>query len=143
MRELYSGHLAHLNCVTFSFMGDPVILAVDDEADLCVLMDRILSRRGYAVTTAGGVTEALAALAAMPTAPDLLITDINMPDGRGIELAERVREKVGDLPVLYVSGHSRAHAESAGTIPVGSAMLEKPFLPNQLAEAVAKALSGI
>jgi two-component system response regulator HydG len=124
-------------------MGDPVILAVDDEVDLCILMDRILTRRGYAVTTASGVSEALDALAGLPTAPDLLITDINMPDGRGIDLAERVRENVGDIPVLYVSGHSRSHAENAGSIPVGSAMLEKPFLPDQLAEAVAKALSGV
>jgi CheY-like chemotaxis protein len=124
-------------------MGDPVILAVDDEADLCVLMDRILSRRGYTVTTAGGVTEALDALAALPSPPDLLITDINMPDGRGIDLAERLHETFADVPVLYVSGHSRSHAENAGTIPVGSAMLEKPFLPDQLAEAVAKALSGV
>jgi DNA-binding NtrC family response regulator len=124
-------------------MGDPVILAVDDEADLRILIDRILSRRGYAVTTAGGVAEALEALAALPTPPDLLVTDINMPDGRGLDLAGQVREKVGDVPVLYVSGHSRAHAESTGTIPVGCAMLEKPFLPDQLADAVAKALSGV
>ena len=124
-------------------MGDPVILAVDDEADLCVLMDRILSRRGYSVTTAGGVTEAMDALAAMAGPPDLLVTDINMPDGRGIDLAEQVHEKFAEVPVLFVSGHSRAHAESAGTIPVGCAMLEKPFLPDQLAEAVAKALSGV
>ena len=38
-----------------------LILAVDDEADLCVLMERILSRRGYTVTTACGVGEALGA----------------------------------------------------------------------------------
>lgn len=124
-------------------MSDPVILAVDDEADLCILMHRILSRRGYAVTTAGGVTAALDALAALPAPPDLLITDINMPDGRGIDLAERVHERCADVPVLYISGHSRSHAESAGTIPAGSAMLEKPFLPDQLAEAVAKTLSGV
>jgi DNA-binding NtrC family response regulator len=124
-------------------MGDPVILAVDDEADLRILIDRILSRRGYAVTTAGGVTEALDALAALPSPPDLLITDINMPDGRGIDLAEQMHEKFGDVPVLYVSGHSRSHARSAGTIPSDGAMLEKPFLPDQLAEAVAQALSGV
>lgn len=124
-------------------MGDPVILAVDDETDLCILMDRILSRRGYSVTTAGGVAEALDALATMPGPPDLLITDINMPDGRGIELAEQVHQKFGDVPVLYVSGHSRSHAQSAGNVPPGAAMLEKPFLPDQLAEAVAQALSRV
>jgi DNA-binding NtrC family response regulator len=124
-------------------MGDPMILAVDDEADLRLLMARILSRRGYVVSTAGGVTEALDVLATLPAAPDLLITDINMPDGRGIDLAEQVHEKVGDVPVLYVSGHSRAHAQSAGTIPTDCAMLEKPFLPDQLAEAVKQALSGV
>lgn len=124
-------------------MGDPVILAVDDEADLRILMDRILSRRGYVVTTAGGVTEALDALAALPEPPDLLITDINMPDGRGIDLAQRVHERFAHVPVLYVSGHSRAHAQSAGTVPPDCAMLEKPFLPDQLAEAVKQALSGV
>ena len=124
-------------------MGDPVILAVDDEADLRVLMDRILSRRGYAVTTAGGVTEALDALAALPHPPDLLITDINMPDGRGIDLAEQVHARFADVPVLYVSGHSRAHAQDAGNVPPDCSMLEKPFLPDQLAEAVARVLSGV
>ncbi len=118
------------------------ILAVDDEPDLRVLMERILSRRGYTVTTAGGVTEALAALAGLPGRLDLLVTDVNMPDGRGVDLATEVRRRIGDVPVLFVSGHSRAHAEAEGQLLGGCMMLEKPFMPAQLVEATAAAITG-
>jgi DNA-binding NtrC family response regulator len=121
-------------------MGHGVILAVDDEPDLGVLMVRILSRCGYAVTTASGVGDALGALASMPAPPDLLITDISMPDGTGVDLADEVHRRIGAVPVLYVSGHSRGQAEGDGLIPVGSLLLEKPFIPAQLADAVADAL---
>ena len=123
-------------------MDQPAILAVDDEIDLCVLMHRILSRRGYAVTTAGGVAEALAKLDAMPAGPDLLITDVNMPDGCGSELAARVRERVGPIGVLYVSGHTRDRAVADGLIGADSPLLEKPFNPAQLADAAAAALEA-
>ncbi len=121
-------------------MSHPAILAVDDEPDLCTLMRRILSRRGYAVHTAGGVQAALAELDAMPGRPDLLITDINMPDGRGADLAERVRRRHGDVMVLYVSGYPRDRAVAEGLISDDSPLLEKPFNPVQLAEAAAAAL---
>jgi CheY-like chemotaxis protein len=119
----------------------PAILAVDDEPDLRLLMERILGRRGYTVTTAGGVTAALAELATMPVQPDLLITDINMPDGRGIDLATEVRRRLGDIAVLYVSGFGRDRAEADGVIPPGSPLLEKPFNPVQLAAATEAALT--
>jgi len=122
----------------------PAVLAVDDEPDLCTLMDRILSRRGYHVTTAGGVSAALAELDAMPAVPDLLITDVNMPDGRGAELAGALRGRHRDVVVLYVSGYSRDRAVAEGLIEQDddSPLLEKPFNPAQLAEAAAAALAG-
>jgi DNA-binding NtrC family response regulator len=121
-------------------MGNRAILAVDDESDLCALMDRILSRRGYTVTTAVGVADALATLDRMPSRPDLLITDVNMPDGRGSDLAERIRSEHGGIAVLYVTGYSRDRAVAEGLIADDSNLLEKPFNPTQLADAAAAAL---
>lgn len=122
-------------------MEQAAILAVDDEPDLRVLMERILKRRGYTVTTAGGVAEALAELEAMPAQPDLLITDIAMPDGRGADLADQVRRRHADVVVLYVSGYSRDRAVAEGLINDDSPLLEKPFNPTQLADAAAAALA--
>jgi DNA-binding response OmpR family regulator len=121
-------------------MGSRAILAVDDESDLCALMERILSRRGYTVTTALGVADALARLDGMPDGPDLLITDVNMPDGRGSDLARRVRDRHDDVAVLFVSGYSRDRAVADGLIGDDSNLLEKPFNPTQLVAAAAAAL---
>jgi two-component system response regulator PilR (NtrC family) len=122
-------------------MEQPAILAVDDEPDLCVLMERILARRGYAVTTADGVRAALAQLARMTPPPALLITDLSMPDGLGSELAEQVRRRTGEVGVLYVSGYTRDRAVADGLIPADGALLEKPFNPTQLVEAAAAVLA--
>jgi DNA-binding response OmpR family regulator len=124
-------------------MGEqPAVLAVDDEPDLRVLMQRILSRRGYPVTIAAGVVEALAELDAMAELPSLLITDINMPDGRGLDLAQQVRKRRAGVAVLYVSGYTRDRAVAEGLIDGASPMLEKPFNPGQLVEAVSAALGN-
>src|SRR3712207_4400043 len=110
----------------------PLVLAVDDEPDLCILMARILHRRGYEVRTAGGVTEAVDGLAGMRARPDLRVTDVNRPDGTGSYVAGEVRSRCGDVGVLYVSGYSRERAVADGLIDAGSTLLKKPFNAGQL-----------
>jgi DNA-binding response OmpR family regulator len=123
-------------------MEQPAILVVDDEPDLLPLMMRILARKGYRVTTANGVTQALDSLAAMAAPPDLLITDLSMPDGRGADLADTIRQHNGAISVLYVSGFTRERAVADGLMPADGALLEKPFNPTQLASAAEAALAA-
>ena len=118
-----------------------LILAVDDEPDLRVVIERILSRSGYRVRVAGGVRDALTVLDSLDGFPDLLVTDIRMPDGMGAQLAELVRRQRPGLPVLYVSGYPEDRARAEGLIADGL-VLEKPFRPAQLSDAVAQALSS-
>ncbi|HEX8522307.1 MAG TPA: response regulator [Tepidisphaeraceae bacterium] len=67
------------------------ILLVDDHADTNRAMKRLLERLGYEVSTADSVASALAAAESVPF--DLLISDIGLPDGSGLELIEQLRKK--------------------------------------------------
>ena len=118
-----------------------LILAVDDEPDLRMVIERILSNSGYRVRVAGGVGEALTLLDTLEDFPDLLVTDVRMPDGVGAQLAGLVRRDHPGLPVLYVSGYPEDRARAEGLI-VDGFVLEKPFRPVQLSAAVAEALSS-
>ncbi len=74
------------------------ILVADDEANIRLLFDELLSECGYQVTTVGSGREALRKLIKEPF--DLLVADIKMPDINGLDLLERIRELKNDIPVI-------------------------------------------
>lgn len=86
------------------------ILAVDDEADTCNLLKTVLTNCGAEVVTANSVQEALAQLKL--SRPDVLISDIGMPDEDGYELIRRVRElpaqEGGSIPAVALTAYARA-----------------------------------
>ncbi len=83
-------------------MADGKILLIEDEKMLSKLYGDLLAHRGYQVSAAGGVTEALAILDA--GTPDLIVSDIMMPKIDGIEGCEMIRAKLGAaVPLLFVS----------------------------------------
>ncbi len=67
------------------------LLVVDDHRDTVVTLRALLLRRGYEVRSAESVTSALEAAEGFPF--DVLVTDIGLPDGSGVNLFERLREK--------------------------------------------------
>jgi CheY-like chemotaxis protein len=67
---------------------------------------------------------------------DLMITDVVMPEIRGIQLAAQIRVTRPELPILYTSGYMPNPDE----LPAGAAFLAKPFSREQLLAAVASAL---
>jgi len=68
--------------------GTRTVLVVDDDADTVSLLRRVLERRGYEVLGAGSVAEALRVAAGRPF--DVLISDVGLPDGSGLDLMERL-----------------------------------------------------
>lgn len=78
------------------------ILIVDDEPVLLQTAAMILGERGYQVHTASDGFEALAAL--RKSLPDLLISDLSMPNMSGFELLSVVRRRFPQLPVIAISG---------------------------------------
>ncbi|HTL66045.1 MAG TPA: CheR family methyltransferase [Lacunisphaera sp.] len=79
------------------------ILVVDDHAPTLATMKHLLERRNFSVVTARSLAEALE-LAAR-TAPDILISDLGLPDGSGYELMERLRQTLPGLQGIAVSGY--------------------------------------
>jgi CheY-like chemotaxis protein len=115
------------------------ILAVDDEADLLEAVRRVLSRRGHTVLAANGPTEALDVCRHYRGRIDLLLTDVRMPGGSGIELAEEAVQLRPDLAVLYMSGlYDAADDEPRSQ----RRTVAKPFTPTSLTEAVDSAMSA-
>jgi DNA-binding response OmpR family regulator len=79
----------------------PRALVVDDHLDTAELFQMLLSKRGIDVTVAGTLEAAIQAV--KTTKFDILISDIDLPDGNGCDLLEEIR-RVQTLPAIAVSG---------------------------------------
>jgi CheY-like chemotaxis protein len=82
----------------------PTILVVDNEPAVLNLVKLILEAAGYVVLTACNGRQALVFCKNRNRAIDLLLTDINMPDISGLELACQVSQIVPRLPVIFLTG---------------------------------------
>jgi CheY-like chemotaxis protein len=79
------------------------ILLVEDHPDTAKLMRRLLAAQGHHVTSAGSVSEGLAAV--RERVPDLLISDLGLPDGTGQDLMRRLVEEGKRVPAIALSGY--------------------------------------
>lgn len=79
------------------------ILIVDDESDICELIEITLMRMGIASQSALNLTDAKLLLASEHF--DLCLTDMNLPDGNGISLVEHVQENYKDMPIAVITAH--------------------------------------
>ena len=118
------------------------ILAVDDEPGVLALV-RGCMKDDEQVTVFAALSgkEALEHLAAGPV-PDLLITDLHMPEIDGAELARRIRLQEPEMKVLYLTGFADGLFEAKPVLWDDEAYLDKPFTKQGLREAVALLLFG-
>ncbi|MDB5220653.1 MAG: todS, partial [Myxococcaceae bacterium] len=109
----------------------------DDEPDARDFLTMILSDRGADPRGASTVREALEALG--PFHPDVLVSDIGMPDEDGYDLIRRIRAGTGDMrgvPALAVTAYAGAE-DRRRAIGAGYQMyLAKPFDPDELIGAI-------
>jgi DNA-binding response OmpR family regulator len=109
------------------------ILVVDREPRIRELVGTILTVAGHRVLQATGGAQALRIVNGAKI--DLVITDMNMPDVGGVELAKRLRAAAPELPILLMS----AYIDYQSFPPK---VLEKPFHMAELNRRVAQALRG-
>jgi CheY-like chemotaxis protein len=114
------------------------ILLVDHESALMKLMKALLDGAGFRVLAATGAREALEIC--RQTKVDLLLTDVNLHDLTGPELAMHVANFAPDVRVLYMSGSDAKSLGAMGLSSMDPALLRKPFSPAALLNAVDGAL---
>ncbi|HVZ01524.1 MAG TPA: response regulator [Dongiaceae bacterium] len=121
----------------------PAILLVEDDETVRDAVSTMLERAGYAVTQAENGL--IAAGLIENWTPDLVITDIFMPDGDGIEILSLIKKRRPALPVIAISGGSPTLrldylrvADDLGA----AATLYKPFAAEDFLATVARVLKG-
>lgn len=112
------------------------VLLVEDDAEVRQVAQQFLAAMGCTVTPCANAEAALEVLDA-DTAFDLLISDISLGPGlRGTELAQRVEQRLPQLPVLLMSGFSQELAGASG----GRELLQKPYTREALERAMVRVL---
>jgi len=114
------------------------VLVVDDHADALEVVSEILRRQNATVATAASARQALDSLAG--ARPDVLVTDLGMPDCDGYGLLREVRRLTGEngnrLPVIALTAHARPEDRHQSLEAGFQAHLPKPVDPHDLVAAV-------
>ena len=119
------------------------VMYVDDDEALVFLVQRVLKRKGFVVSTFTDPRLAAAALRARPLDFDLLVTDYNMPGYSGIELLRETRLIRPDLPVALASGYVTAEIEQSALSAGARALIHKPNDVDELCETVQRLLQSV
>lgn len=119
--------------------GMESILFVEDDPDQLETTPRLLKRLGYKVAPMRYPSEAAEAMLASPKDFDLVITDYDMPEMNGLELAERIHQIDPKIPVIIVTGRSNA-VKAAKMVPNIKRIVLKPYSLDMLSDAVRRVL---
>lgn len=120
------------------------VVVIDDDADVLAAVAALIESEGYACEPYPSAAVFLAAMELRHPAfpgPVCVISDVKMPGIDGLALQRRLAEAVGDMPLVLMSGHSGID-EAVSAFRAGAVdFLIKPFEPDALVAAVAKALA--
>lgn len=111
------------------------IFLVDDEVMITTSLALILGRRGYKVSTFNNPLEALKELET--TSPDLLISDVMMPELSGVELAIRTKKSRPQCKILLFSAYASDLLQRAWAAGHEFRLLQKPLHPEALLREIA------
>ena len=111
---------------------EPRVLIVDDDSDLRDTLVRLLGRLGYKCRAASSRADAILALEA---GPDLVVTDLLIPETDGWAIVRHARQHCPPIPVIVLTAYPRAIRQMDGTTYV-----TKPFTSGDLVNAVQHAV---
>jgi signal transduction histidine kinase/CheY-like chemotaxis protein len=118
------------------------VLVVEDEDAVRQLVCSVLTESGFSVVDAASPIAARQLVEHRQQPIDLLVTDVVMPEMTGPELCERLRERLPELPVLFMSGYSVQLLDENRRSQLKGNFLTKPFSSSELVCAVEAALTS-
>ncbi|AWV97938.1 sigma-54-dependent transcriptional regulator [Arcticibacterium luteifluviistationis] len=114
------------------------ILVIDDDQDICLLMNRFLTKNGYEVETA--ISGLLGLKKVKEFKPDLLLTDFKLGDIDGSEVLKKAKEMMPNLPVIVITGYSDIKV-AINVMKMGAFdYVTKPLFPDEILLNIKKAL---
>lgn len=118
----------------------PVVFYVDDQDSLRRFVGGQLQLRGFEVLLAGSAAEALEVMEAYQGPIDALLMDVNLPDGWGSVLAQRLKDERAGMAVIYTTGFAESDPILSGGLKDAEFVLHKPFSADDLARIVTRAI---
>jgi two-component system, NtrC family, response regulator HydG len=116
------------------------VLVVDDESDFLATYERLLRREGHEVVM---TTSRAAALAAVDREhPHLVISDLRLPDGDGLDVVRAARAVVDPPTVIVVTGYPSDETRRAALAAGATTFLAKPFAAAALLDAIRSGLGA-
>ncbi|QJB34214.1 response regulator [Chitinophaga oryzae] len=112
----------------------PSILIIDDEPDICRLLQLTLVRHGYQVTYVHALNEGMLHLRHQQ--PDLLFLDIHLPDGSGLDALPVIRQECPALPVITISAYDNGMEKQKALSAGATFFLPKPFSVKHVDELI-------
>jgi len=122
--------------------GNERILLVDDEVPILKLEQQILERLGYEVTARSSSWEAIEIFKVKPDYFDIVITDMNMPNMTGDQLAHEILSIKKNVPIIICTGFSENINEGQAPSIGVKGFLMKPVVQSELAQMIRKLLDG-
>jgi len=114
------------------------VLVIDDDAVVGRSFDRVLSEKGYQVSTALNGEQALQTLESNEF--DVVFTDIKMPGMDGLEVTERIKARCPWTPVVVITGYGTQANEVRASVLGANGFVRKPLTPEMIESITLKAL---
>jgi CheY-like chemotaxis protein len=115
------------------------VLVIDDDAIVGRSFDRVLSEKGYRVSTAHNGQEALETMRNEEF--DVVFTDIKMPGMDGLEVTERIKARCPWTPVVVITGYGTEENQARASVLGANGFVRKPLTPQMIESITLKALN--
>jgi DNA-binding NtrC family response regulator len=117
------------------------VLVVDDDKAVCRIVQRMLSDEEYQVQTSHSVADACRAIDQKLF--DAYVVDYKLPDGSGFDVAEQIRSKGSEAPIIVISGYDTNSVASRAEQFYIFDFLQKPFSRATICNALGRATGSI
>ncbi|MDZ7778639.1 MAG: response regulator [Gemmatimonadota bacterium] len=118
------------------------VFFVDDDDRLRTVTCRLLKARGFEVLEAESAERALDVLEKYEDDIHVVLMDINLPDGWGASVAQRLRDVRPNMAVVFTTGYADVDPILASALNDAEFVVKKPFSTEQLVEILERAIGG-